>query len=57
VTLASIPGFERRRYLALAERHHAGSTQAAVYQQWLDGTPVSPSRLIPALRRVRTNAA
>jgi hypothetical protein len=57
VTLASVPGFDRRRYLALAERLHAGSTLAVVYQQWLDGTPLPPSRLIPPLREVRTDAA
>jgi hypothetical protein len=57
VTLASVSGFERRRYLALAERLHAGSTVPAVYQQWLDATPLPPSRLLPPLRAARENAA
>lgn len=57
VTLASVPGFDRRRHLALAERLHAGSTVPEVYQQWLDGTPLPPSRLLPPLLATRARAA
>jgi hypothetical protein len=57
VTLASVGGFERRRYLALAEQLHAGSTVPEVYQQWLAGTPLPPSRLLPPLLAARAHAA
>jgi hypothetical protein len=57
VTLASVSGFDRPRYLALAEQLHAGSTVPEVYQQWLAGTPLPPSRLLPPLLHARARAA
>ena len=57
VTLASASGFDRRRYLALAEQLRAGSTVPEVYQQWLAATPLPPSRLLPPLLAMRARAA
>jgi hypothetical protein len=57
VTLASDGRFDRARYLALAERLHAGSTVPDVYGQWLAETPLPPSRLLPQLHAARAHAA
>jgi DNA-binding phage protein len=57
VTLASVRGFERARYLALAERLHPGSTEPDVYRRWLAGTPLPPDRFLPPLLAVRDRAA
>jgi hypothetical protein len=57
VTLASVTGCDRERYLALAERLHAGSTSPDVYRRWLAGTPLSPARFLAPLRSAATRAA
>jgi hypothetical protein len=47
--LASLPGFERRRYLELAESLHPGMTTPEVFEAWLHRSPVEPSRFVPML--------
>jgi len=55
--LASVRGFDRRRYLALAEELHAGVTQAEVFELWLQRSPLRPARFLPMLARRRAVAA
>lgn len=50
VMLASVPGFDRRRYLDLAESLHPGASEPRVFAQWLADTPLPPARLLPILR-------
>lgn len=57
VMLASVPEFERRSMLELAERLHAGSSQADVFALWLKGSPLRPSRFLPVLRASSRRAA
>lgn len=49
VTVASVPGFDRRGLLDLAERLHAGSSQVGVFSLWLARGPIDPSRFLPPL--------
>jgi hypothetical protein len=51
VMLASARGFERERYLRLAEALHAGVSTPEVFAQWLKKSPVRPSRFLPMARR------
>jgi hypothetical protein len=55
--LASARGFDRRRYLDLAERLHPGISVPEVFQLWLDRAPVSPGRFLPLARHRSTRAA
>ena len=55
--LASARGFDRRRYLALAEELHPGITQPEVFDQWLEKSPLRPARFLPMLMRWRLVAA
>ena len=55
--LASVRGFDRRRYLALAEELHAGVTQPEVFELWLQKSPLRPARFLPMLGRRRAVAA
>ncbi len=55
--LASVRGFDRRRYLALAEALHPGITQPEVFEFWLQKSPVRPARFLPMLERWRPVAA
>jgi len=48
--LASARGFERRRYLELAEALHPGMSHPEVFALWLERTPVSASRFLPLAR-------
>jgi len=48
--LASARGFDRRRYLELAEALHPGTSHPEVFALWLERTPVSPSRFLPLAR-------
>ena len=57
VMLASVPGFDRRAFLELAEALHAGSSRAEVFALWLDGSPLRPSRFLPALMKGLGRAA
>jgi hypothetical protein len=49
VMVASVPEFDRRSLLDLAEALHAGSSQVGVFTLWLERSPVRPSRFLPML--------
>lgn len=55
--LASSRGFDRRRYLELAEALHAGMSFPEVFDLWLKRTPLKASRFLPLLRHRRELAA
>jgi hypothetical protein len=55
--LASLPGFDRRRYLELAESLHPGVTTPEVFEAWLQRSPVDPSRFVPMLEAEAAHAA
>lgn len=57
VMLAGTDGFDRRRYLALAERLHPGSSRSEVYAIWLAASFLRPSRFVPLLRARMRHAA
>jgi hypothetical protein len=56
VLLAGARGFDRSRFLALAERLHPGSTAPEAFAQWLARSPVRPSRFLPMLEARRRAA-
>jgi hypothetical protein len=49
VLVAGSPGFERSQMLALAEQLHCGIGEPDVFQQWLQRSPLEPSRFLPIL--------
>jgi hypothetical protein len=49
VMVASVPEFDRRSLLDLAEALHEGSSQVGAFSLWLEGSPVRPSRFLPML--------
>lgn len=51
VMLGSARGFERERYLRLAETLHPGVSTPEAFGQWLKASPVRPSRFLPMARR------
>lgn len=51
VTLASSKGFERERYLRLAETLHPGVSTPDVFGMWLRKSQVRPSRFLPMARK------
>ena len=53
VMLAGVRGFDRGRYLALAERLHPGCSAPEVFALWLARSPLRPSRFLPMLRARR----
>ena len=53
VALASSKGFERERYLRLAETLHAGVSTPDVFGMWLKKSQVRPSRFLPMAKRRR----
>lgn len=57
VMLASARGYDRARYLELAELLHAGITTPEVFSVWLAQSPVRPSRFLPMLEKWRAKAA
>jgi len=57
VMVASVPEFDRRSLLALAETLHAGSSQVGVFTLWLERSPVRPSRFLPMLLSASRHAA
>ena len=57
VMLASVPGFDRRRYLDLAESLHPGASEPRVFAKWLADTPLPPSRLLPMVQSQLNHAA
>ncbi len=51
VLLASARGFERERYLRLAEALHPGVSTPEAFALWLRRTPLRPVRFLPMARR------
>ena len=51
VLLAGARGFDRERYLRLAEALHPGVSTPEVFALWLARTPVQASRFLPMARR------
>jgi hypothetical protein len=49
VMLASARGSDRRGLLALAERLHPGASEVAVFERWLERSPVRPTRFLSLL--------
>jgi len=56
VMLGSARGFERERYLRLAETLHPGVSTPEVFNMWMDKSPVRPSRFLP-MARMHKNVA
>ena len=56
VALASSRGFERERYLRLAETLHPGVSTPDVFAMWLKKSSVRPARFLPMARRRRRPA-
>lgn len=57
VMMASVPEFDRRSLLDLAESLHVGSSQVGVFSLWLERTPIRPSRFLPMLSTGLRHAA
>ena len=55
--LGSARGYDRSRYLDLAEFLHPGITAPEVFSAWLAQSPVRPSRFLPMLEKWRAKAA
>lgn len=55
--LASARGFERRRYIELAEVLHPGISQPEVFELWLQRSPIRAARFLPLLRHRKSHAA
>jgi len=53
VLLASARGFDRERYLRLAETLHPGVSTPEVFALWLQRSPLRPARFLPMTRRRR----
>jgi hypothetical protein len=53
VLLAGTRGFDRERYLRLAEALHPGACTPEVFALWLKRSPLRPARFLPMLRRRR----
>lgn len=51
VLLAGARGFDREKYLRLAESLHTGVTSPEVFDQWLRATPVRAARFLPMARK------
>jgi hypothetical protein len=51
VLLAGARGFDRERYLRLAEALHPGVSTPEVFQMWLERSPVRAARFLPMARR------
>jgi hypothetical protein len=51
VLLAGARGFERERYLRLAEILHPGVSTPEVFAMWLSRSPLRPARFLPMARK------
>ena len=51
VLMASARGFDREKYLRLAESLHPGVSTPEVFAAWLDKSPVRAARFLPMARR------
>jgi hypothetical protein len=57
VMLASGRNANRRDLLALAERLHPGASEVAAFKQWLERSPLRPSRFLPFVDTQTVHAA
>ena len=57
VMLAGARGFDRERYLRLAEALHPGVSTPEVFGLWLRQSPLRPARFLPVASRRRRGAA
>lgn len=57
VMLAGVQGFDRERYLRLAEALHPGVSTPEVFALWLEQSPLRPARFLPMARKRRRGAA
>lgn len=57
VMLASVPGFDRKNLLGLAERLHPGASEPALFARWLERSPIRPSRFLPMVQMEMRHAA
>lgn len=57
VMLASVDGQDRAGLLALAEQLYPGASRPHVFEQWLQGSPLRPSRFLPLLEMELRHAA
>jgi len=51
--LASAPEFDRKRYLALAEKLDPTALTVESFEAWLKENPYKPSRFLPLLQQLR----
>jgi hypothetical protein len=56
VMMASSPGSDRSRLLALAEALHPGMSEPAVFARWLAQGPLRPSRFLPMVQAEKPGA-
>jgi len=56
VMLAGVDGYDRGRYLDLAEALHPGVTTTEAFASWLEQSPVRPSRFLPMLEQWHAQA-
>lgn len=57
VMLAGEPGRDRGGLLSLAERLHPGASEVAVFNRWLERSPVRPTRFLPLIDAHALHAA
>jgi hypothetical protein len=57
VMLASAGNSDRRGLLELAEYLHPGASEVAVFNLWLERSPLRPTRFLPLVDARQTNAA
>ena len=50
--LASVPEFDRRRYLALAEKLDPTALTVEAFEVWVRENPYKPSRFLPMLHQL-----
>ena len=53
VLLAGVRGFDRERYLRLAEDLHPGVSTPEVLDLWLQRSPLRPARFLPMVKKRR----
>ena len=53
VLLAGVRGFDRERYLRLAEDLHPGVSTPEVLDLWLRQSPLRPTRFLPMVKKRR----
>lgn len=57
VMMADVEGYDRARYLDLAEALHPGVTTVEAFSKWLERSPVRPSRFLPMLEQWHAQAS